>query len=132
MSFSFRDTIRFTAAAVGIGLLAGCGRLHTGEAAGDLCSSARVYFSNESLDEAAVYASSGSQQVRIGTVMAGRTDTLNVSPTLLSNGTIYLIARPLARSSVASSGPIAIHGCDELSVRLPAVQNTLIVLPPRP
>ena len=36
-----------------------------------MCSSATVYFSNESLDEAAVYAVSGSQQIRIGTVMSG-------------------------------------------------------------
>lgn len=116
------------AAAVGFGLLVGCGRFRSGEAAGDVA--ARLYFANESLDEAAVYAISGSQQIRIGTVMAGRTDTLVVPPALLGSGTVRLVARPLGRSIAAQSGPVPLHAGDELSVRLPLNQNTLIVLPP--
>ena len=116
------------AVAVGLGVSVGCGGFRGGEAAGDLA--ARLYFSNESLDETAVYAISGVQQIRIGTVMAGRTDTLVVPPALLGNGTIRLVARPLGRSRAPQSGPVPLHAGDELSVRLPLSQNTLIVLPP--
>jgi len=132
MSFSIHNSIRLPTVALGLAVsVVGCGRLHTGEAEGDVCNGATVYFSNESLDEAAVYAVSGSQQVRIGTVMAGRSDTLALSPTSLSNGTVYFVVRPLASSRVVSSGPVALHGCDAISLRLPSVQNTIIVLPPR-
>jgi hypothetical protein len=119
---------RLMTVALSLGLFVGCGRFHSGEADGDLA--ARVFFTNESLDEAAVYAVSGTQQVRIGTVMGGRTDTLVVPSTVLNNGTIRLVARPLAHSSAAQSGPFPLHGGDEMSVRLPMNQMTLIVLPP--
>jgi hypothetical protein len=123
--------LRLLTAAVGLGLSIGCGGFRSGEAGGDLA--ARIYFTNESLDEAAVYAVSGSQQVRIGTVMAGRTDTLAVPTSALGgSGTIRLVARPLARSIAPQSGPIAIQAGDELSVRLPPDQRTLVVLPARP
>jgi len=126
---SFSNTrLRLMAVAVGLGVSVGCGGFRGGEAAGDLA--ARLYFSNESLDETAVYAISGVQQIRIGTVMAGRTDTLVVPPALLGNGTIRLVARPLGRSRAPQSGPVPLHAGDELSVRLPLSQNTLIVLPP--
>ncbi|MEP6492038.1 MAG: hypothetical protein ABJF01_05140 [bacterium] len=119
--------------AVGLGLIlpVGCGGFHNGQAAGILA--ARVLFNNESLEEAAVYAVSGTQQQRIGTVMPGRTDTLVVPPIFLSgSGVFHLIARPLARSIAPDSGPIALHAGEDILITLPANQNTLIVLPPRP
>jgi hypothetical protein len=119
----------FLSVVVGLGVSVGCARYQTGEANGDLAP-ARLFFTNESLDEATVYALSGGQQIRIGTVMGGRTDTLVVPPTLLSSGTVRLIARPLARNGVASSGPFPMHAGDDMSVRLPSTQLTLVVLPP--
>ena len=42
---------------------------------------AYLFFTNESLDQAGVYATvPGNQPLRIGTVFAGRTDTLTVPP----------------------------------------------------
>jgi hypothetical protein len=119
----------FMGVALGLGLAVGCSRYHAGEANGDLAP-ARLFFTNESLDEATVYALSGGQQIRIGTVMGGRTDTLVVPLTLLTTGTVRLIARPLARNGIASSGPFPLHAGDDMSVRLPSTQLTLVVLPP--
>ena len=130
MRFFSSTRFRVVTLAIGLGVAAGCGGYHTGEAGGDLAP-ARLFFTNESLDEAAVYAVSGSQQIRIGTVMGGHTDTLVVPNVMFSSGTLHLFARALAHARVAQSGPVPLLPGDELVVRLPLDQNTLIVLPPR-
>ena len=130
MRFSSSNRFRILSLAIGLGLAAACGGYHTGEAGGNLAP-ARLFFTNESLDEAAVYAVSGTQQIRIGTVMGGRTDTLVVPPTMFSSGTLHFYARALAHARVAQSGPVPLLPGDDLVVRLPLDQNTLIVLPPR-
>ena len=90
-----------------------------------------LYFTNESLDQADVFAATpGGLPIRIGTVFAGRTDTLRVPPDIASNGqNINIVARLLARSARPSSGPIPIRPGDRLVVRLPSDQKLLIVLP---
>ena len=92
---------------------------------------AYLFFTNESLDQADVYATvPGNQPLRIGTVFAGRTDTLTVPPELASRGeNINVFARLLAQSARPSSGPIPIHPGDRLEIRLPVDQKTLVVLP---
>ena len=132
MSSILNTRLRLVTVAIGLGLSVGCGRLHRGDAGGDLAALARLYFTNESLDEAALYAVSGSQQVRLGTVMAGRTDTLVVPSSVLGAGTLRLVARPLARSIRPQSGLISLQFGDELVVRLPSDEKMLIVLPPPP
>ena len=106
---------------------AACGPFHKGQGP----PPAYLYFTNESLDQADVYAVlSGNQPIRIGTVAAGRTDTLTVPPEISSRGeNINVVARLLARSSRPSSGPIPIHPGDRLEVRLPIDQKMLVVLP---
>jgi len=92
---------------------------------------AYLIFTNESLDQADVYAVlSGNQPIRIGTVAAGRTDTLTVPPEVVTRGeNVNVVARLLARSSRPSSGPIPLHPGDRLEVRLPIDQKMLVVLP---
>jgi hypothetical protein len=92
---------------------------------------ALLYFTNESLDQADVYAvSSGGLRTRIGTVMAGRTDTLRIPADIAARGdNVNIIARLLARNVVPSSGPIPVHPGDRLQVRLPVDQKLLVVLP---
>src|SRR6185503_11896262 len=127
-----RFRARAAALAVGLALAGACGPYHhTGQAAGDLA--AVLYFTNESLDQAAVYAvGQGSQQIRIGTVMAGRTDTLTVPPSLVGSGTsIQIVARQLGHNLGPQSGPLSLVPGDELAIRLPSDARTLIVLPPR-
>ena len=90
-----------------------------------------VYFTNDSQDQADVYAVvSGSQTIRLGTVYSNRTETLSVPGDIAARGSnVSVIARLLARNSVPSTGPLAIHPGDKLSVRLPADQRQLVVLP---
>jgi hypothetical protein len=92
---------------------------------------ALLYFTNESLDQADVYAITPSgQRIRIGTVMAGRTETLKMPADIAARGdNVNVIARLLARNVVPSSGPISIHPGDRLVVRLPVDQKMLVVLP---
>ncbi len=119
---------RFAVALLVTGAFA-CGHFHPGA---DTPARARIFFSNESLDEAAVYAvRSGGDGIRIGTVFPGHTDTLVVPADIANAGaTVNLVARILAHSFAPQSGPIVIHAGDEFVVRLPADQRVLVVLPP--
>jgi hypothetical protein len=92
-----------------------------------------VYFTNESLDQADVYAiSSGSSAIRIGTVMPGRTDTLRVPQMMVSRGdNVNFYARLLARSGIVQSGLVAVHPGDEFDIRLGSDLKILAVLPAR-
>ena len=92
---------------------------------------AYLYFTNDSQDQADVYAVvSGSQQVRLGTVFSNRTETLVVPGDVASRGVnVSVIARLLAKNNVPSTGPLTIHPGDKISVRLPADQRQLVILP---
>ena len=114
-------------AAVVVGAAA-CGPLRRGSGQ----PPAYLYFTNESLDQADVYATlPGNQPIRIGTVFAGRTDTLKVPADMTARGNINVFARLLARSARPSTGPIAIMPGESLQVRLPLDQKLLVVLPDR-
>jgi hypothetical protein len=92
-----------------------------------------IIFTNESLAQADVFAvAQGISARRIGTVMAGRTDSLVVPQEITSRGTVQLVARLLASSSVPSSGTVGIHPGDRLLVRLPLDERMLVVLPGGP
>ena len=118
---------RSTFVALAIATAAACGTFHRGSGQ----PPALLYFTNESLDQADVYAvSPGGASIRIGTVSGGRTDTLRVPPDVASrNDNVNLVARLLAKSGRPSSGPIPIHPGDHLVVRLPIDQKMLVVLP---
>jgi hypothetical protein len=104
------------------------------------CSSARrgpgpppavIYFTNESLDQATVYVvAPGLDFRRIGTVFAGRTDTLRVpADVALRGGTLNIVARMLARSDVPQTGPVSISPGGQYQVRLPISGRLLSFLP---
>jgi hypothetical protein len=107
-------------------LLTACGTFNRG---GD--NSAKVIFTNETLDQATVYASPpGSDPIRIGTVLGNQTTTLTV-PTSITDrsSTTTIRVRLLARPEQPSSGPITLRAGDEIRVRLPAGAQTLMVTP---
>lgn len=106
---------------------AACGPFHRG--AGP--EPAVLYFSNESLDQADVYAvTSAGQAVRIGTVFAGRTDTLVVPPDVAARGeNVNVVARLLANPARPSTGPIPIRPGDKVQIRLPIDLKLLVVQP---
>jgi hypothetical protein len=91
-----------------------------------------VYFTNESLDQADVYAiTSGTLRTRIGTVMAGRTEALAIPSTVIGAGNVTVVARLLARSGYIGTGPFTLQAGDEYSVRLASGASTLVLLPAR-
>ena len=94
---------------------------------------AEIVFTNESIDQAAVYivAQSG-LRTRVGTVSSGRTDTLRVSPTAIGGGgTVTIYANILARSRSPNTGPVSLAVGERVHVTLPTDQRLLTVLPPR-
>jgi hypothetical protein len=90
-----------------------------------------IYFTNESLDQASVYmVGPGLDFRRIGTVFAGRTDTLRVPADLaMRGGTLNIVARMLARSDLPQTGPISIRPGGQYQVRLPTSGRLLSFLP---
>lgn len=116
--------------AIMLGAACASGGYRTGQASGDL--GAVVYFKNESFDEVAVYAITGGvQRSRIGTVMAGRVDTLFVPPGMVNAvGGVHIVARPFGRDLLLESGPITFSPGDAIAISLPPSQRLLVVLPP--
>lgn len=94
---------------------------------------ATLVFSNESLDQADVFAAGpNGVRLRIGTVMAGRTDTLVVPSAVVSQGgSISVFARLLAKNTVPRSGSFTLSPGDQVRIRLPSDERTLYVLPDR-
>jgi len=91
-----------------------------------------VSFTNESLDQADVYAVTAVQAIRIGTVMAGRTENLIVPADIAFRGdNVNVVARLLAQRNRPQSGPITLRPGERLEIRLPMDQRALVVLPGR-
>lgn len=89
-----------------------------------------VIFVNESLDQADVYAlASGMDARRIGTVMAGRTDTLTVPVDVTTRGTVNIVARIFASNRAASTGQVSVYPGQVYQVRLPQDEKLLSFLP---
>ena len=113
-------------ALAGSSTTASCGRfIHTGQPV------AQVIFANESLDQADVYAVlNGGQSQRIGTVFAGRTETLDIPTNITSaGGTVSIVARLLAHTYAPSTGPLTLNPGDRIRVTLPSTGRSLSVLP---
>ena len=91
----------------------------------------KVIFRNESMEQADVFAvRAGMGPKRLGTVMAGRTDTLTIRAGEIPPGmTVDFVARLLARPTTPHSGPVPITPGDWLQITLPNAANTLVVLP---
>ena len=119
---------------IGVSLLAAssaCGRLHQSEdEPTEPVEPAQIVFVNESLDQADVYAAATSgETIRIGTIQAGRTETLTVPLQFVSRGSVIIAVRLLARSGMIRTGPISIGAGDRFEVRLPVSGSVLTVLP---
>jgi len=110
---------------------AACSRNHTGVDDASLTGPATVVFTNESMQQADLFAVvPGMGSRKLGTVMAGRTEELVVPADIVrASGNLSLVARPLSRSPIPSSGPVAFHAGDRLQVRLPIDGKSLFVAP---
>ena len=124
-----------TASALGaatLGTVAACGPLHRSEE--EVADRAEIEFINESLSPAEVYAVvTGGESIRIGTVMAGRTEVLRIPPQMVDRASaVNNVARPHAQSRTLSTGPVSISRGERLQVRLPISGSVLSVLPGTP
>jgi hypothetical protein len=126
---SINRSLRRLAPAVLIVAAVACGHLRPGGGQ----PPALLIFRNESLDQANVYAvAPGLGSRRLGTVMAGRTDTLTVPADLASRANLNIVARLLTRSGAAQTGPVAIRPGEQYQVTLPLDARLLSFLPASP
>jgi hypothetical protein len=89
-----------------------------------------VVFVNRSVHQADVYALPRSgARVRLGTVQAGRTDTLPLVGTTVPTGAVVIAADLLAVSATPTTGELTLNPGDWISVTLPSTANILNVLP---
>ena len=115
--------------------LAACARNRPGKDMGNIDESpsnepTTIEFRNESLAQADVFVVvSGSDRRKIGTVFAGRTETLTIPRELANRGSVAIVARLLARTRAPSTGSLALSPGTRLSVRLPMDEKALYVLP---
>ena|SRR5688572_24951773 len=91
-----------------------------------------VYFENASSEQAAVYAVSGSESRRIGTVFAGQLAKLRLPASMVARGSVNIFARLLARNEQPQSGSIAIRPGSSYEVTLMPDRRTMMVLPGAP
>src|SRR4051812_24304160 len=104
-----------------------CGPFHRGAD-----ESGQIVFTNDSIDQADVYASTpGGDPVRIGTVFGSRTETLRLPATFTSGTDFVVIARILAKPGSLGSGRLTLRSGESLQIRLPSDEKTLVVLPGR-
>ena len=129
MSHSYRSMLVGSILVAAVG---SCGPFHPGAEPGT--GPTTVVFQNESLDQADLFAvrqSAGA--LRIGTVMAGRTDTLMIDTgTVPAGESVDFVARLLASRNTPHSGPVALLPGQWLTVTLPLTANILSVLPGLP
>lgn len=108
--------------------LAGCGPFHRSSEPQSV-----IFFRNQSPDQADVYAiGSGGDPIRIGTVFAGRTETLRV-PTSVTGGSsrVNIVARIFASGRLVVTGPFTLMPGDSMDVTLTSDEKILSVLPSR-
>ena len=91
-----------------------------------------VLFSNTATEQAAVYAASGGEIRRIGTVFTGQLAKLKIPATMVSRGSVNIFARLLARHEQPQSGMIAISPGTTYEITLQPDRRTMIVLPGTP
>ena len=110
------------------GLLGACSRNQMAAEPGN--EPAAVVFSNESLTQADLFAvvSGGGDARKLGTVMAGRTETLRLSADLALRGNLSLVAR-LLNGGTLSTGVVPVHPGDTVHVQLPLNRSMLVFLP---
>lgn len=125
MRIQMRRAVVAVAAALA---LPGCGPFHSGSQPESV-----IVFRNQSPDQADVYAiGSGGDPIRIGTVFAGRTETLRVpSPVTGASSRVNIVARIFASGRLVVTGPFTLMPGDSMDVTLAIDEKILSVLPSR-
>ena len=115
--------------AIAIAVVGGCSPIRRGPAQ----PPAYLVFANSSLAQADVFiVSPGFGRRRVGTVMSGQTDTLQVPTDITTRGgTVNIVARLLARNEVPQTGPVSIFPGETYDVRLSMDGRLISFLPGR-
>jgi len=123
---------RFVAHAILLAAVA-CGGARRQPASTESATPAEVIFTNNSLNQAEVFVLNRSgARARIGTVFAGRTETLRIPVgTLGADYSASIVARIRATNRTPSSGLITIGPGERVSVTLPNDERMLVTLPVR-
>jgi len=121
-----RHSIALIAAAFA---LTACGPFRHGASQPD----AIVVFHNQSPDQADVFAlGSGGDPIRIGTVFAGKTESLRVPETVTGGSNrVNVIARVFPTGRIVSSGPFSVEPGGSMDVTLTSDEKMMSVLPSR-
>lgn len=91
-----------------------------------------LIFTNESLDQATVYVvAPGVDFRRLGTVIPGRTEMLEVPREFTARGTVNIVARLLARSDLPQTGSVSIRPGERYEVKLQLDGKVISFLPAR-
>lgn len=114
------------AMAVGTSACAGTARPNTYAASEE---GAVVLFSNGATEQAAVYATSGGEIRRIGTVLTGQLAKLKIPATMVARGSVNIFARLLARNEQPQSGAIMVAPGTTYEITLMPDRRTMMVLP---
>ena len=113
---------------VSAAVLAGCSRNQPETDPGNV--PAAVIFANESLTQSDLFVviAGSSDSRKLGTVFAGRTETLRVPYEMTRRGSVSLVARML-NGGILSTGVVSIRPGDTVHVELPLNRSMLILLP---
>jgi hypothetical protein len=105
-------------------LLTACGPFHLGSSGG-----ASVVFTNQTTDQADVYASTvATDPVRIGTVLAGQTSTISVPATVVGRAGQLSIVAHLVAGGTVSTGPFSLGVGQTADLRLPADARSIVIV----
>lgn len=117
---------RSIALVVALVVSAACGPFHRGAT-----PEAAVVFHNQSTDQADVYAlSPGGDPARIGTVFAGKTETLHVNDAIIGGANrVNVIVRIFPSGRIVASGPFSLGPGDTMDLTLSSDEKILSVLP---
>ena len=123
MRVEVRRSIAFLVVLV---VTAACGPFHRGGQPESV-----VVFHNQSSDQADVYAlGPGGDPSRIGTVFAGKTDTLRVNSSIIGGSyRVNVIARIFPNGRVVASGPFSLAPGEAMDLTLSSDEKILSVLP---
>lgn len=121
-----KEVRRGLALAVALVVSGACGPFHRSPELDSV-----VIFHNQSVDQADVYAlGPGGDPTRIGTVFAGKTETLRVNQSIIGAANrVNVIARIFPSGRVVSSGPFTLGPGDSMDVTLSSDERLLSVLP---
>ena len=102
-----------------------CGHIGLGKNENDV----EIEFNNQSTEQATLYVLSSSEEIRLGQVTSGRSETFRVPEAVAIRGTVNFAVRMLARSETPTTGPLTIRPGESYVITLPPSRAALTILP---